>query len=309
MRSCIGGGCWGPRAPLGGSAAPDPALPPRPVLIHAHTGYPDGAAAAGMARLGVPLVITEHASFVDRLMPGPRDPRRLRRRRPPGHARDRRERDARRRTAGRHAGAGGSLRGRPQHDPGRRLPGRAAGGASGRRTPLRRLPPRPRASRCCCGLRRAGPPPVGHVAAHRRQHRPALEDRWLALAASLGVADAVSFEPAAARATVAEAMARTSVFVHPSRRETFGIVAAEALASGTPVVATASGGVPEILGNPGGRRGPCCPAIRWPSPRRSNDVSTTRDLRSRFAAWIRGRPLRRGDRCIATRGDVSHGAR
>ena len=43
-------------------------------------------------------------------------------------------------------------------------------------------------------------------------------------------------------------MARASVFVHASRYETFGVVAAEALAAGLPVVATDSGGVTEILG-------------------------------------------------------------
>jgi hypothetical protein len=43
-------------------------------------------------------------------------------------------------------------------------------------------------------------------------------------------------------------MARASLFVHPSPRETFGVVAVEALATGLPVVATDSGGVTEILG-------------------------------------------------------------
>ncbi len=42
-------------------------------------------------------------------------------------------------------------------------------------------------------------------------------------------------------------MARASLFVHPSPRETFGVVVVEALASGLPVVATDSGGVSEIL--------------------------------------------------------------
>ena len=45
------------------------------------------------------------------------------------------------------------------------------------------------------------------------------------------------------------AMSRASVFVHASRYETFGVVAAEALAAGMPIVATASGGVSEILGD------------------------------------------------------------
>jgi hypothetical protein len=44
-------------------------------------------------------------------------------------------------------------------------------------------------------------------------------------------------------------MRRASLFVHPSPRETFGVVAVEALAAGLPVVATDSGGVTEILGD------------------------------------------------------------
>src|SRR5262249_39308405 len=73
------------------------------------------------------------------------------------------------------------------------------------------------------------------------------EAAWVARAAELGIADAVRFEPTAGRAAIASAMARAGLLVHPSPRETFGIVAAEALASGLPVVATRSGGVDEIL--------------------------------------------------------------
>ncbi len=75
--------------------------------------------------------------------------------------------------------------------------------------------------------------------------------RWQALAAELGVADAVAFEPPASRSEVAAAMRQATVFVHPSPHETFGMVAAEALASGLPVAATRSGGVDEILGDIG----------------------------------------------------------
>ena len=72
--------------------------------------------------------------------------------------------------------------------------------------------------------------------------------RWEALAAELGISERVSFEPQADRAGVALAMHRAGLFVHPSPWETFGIVAAEALASGLPVAATRSGGVDEIIG-------------------------------------------------------------
>ncbi len=77
------------------------------------------------------------------------------------------------------------------------------------------------------------------------------EQRIVALAAELGIAPDVRFEPPADRAGVAAAMARAALFVHPSPWETFGIVAAEALAMGLPVAATPSGGVEEILGRDG----------------------------------------------------------
>ena len=77
------------------------------------------------------------------------------------------------------------------------------------------------------------------------------EGRWRQLAGALGIADAVSFEPRADRASVADAMQRASIFVHPSPWETFGVVAAEAVASGLPVAATPSGGVDWIVGRDG----------------------------------------------------------
>jgi glycosyltransferase involved in cell wall biosynthesis len=80
------------------------------------------------------------------------------------------------------------------------------------------------------------------------------EQRLAALSGDLGIAAAVRFEPPADRAGVADAMARATLFVHPSPWETFGVVAVEALAMGLPIAATPSGGVEEILG-PDGRCG------------------------------------------------------
>jgi len=46
---------------------------------------------------------------------------------------------------------------------------------------------------------------------------------------------------------VPELMSCFDIFVHPARSETFGLVIIEAMASGIPVIATNSGGVPEII--------------------------------------------------------------
>ena len=84
--------------------------------------------------------------------------------------------------------------------------------------------------------------------------------RWHELAGDTRHRGAVAFEEPVDRARDRGAMARAALFVHPSPRETFGVVAVEALASGTPVVATDSGGVTEILGPEPARFGALVPA-------------------------------------------------
>ena len=64
---------------------------------------------------------------------------------------------------------------------------------------------------------------------------------------ALGLRDRVTFLGEVPPSEVATLMRRSAVLVVPSRRETFSLVTAEALASGTPVVATRCGGPEEIL--------------------------------------------------------------
>ena len=68
-----------------------------------------------------------------------------------------------------------------------------------------------------------------------------------ALVASLGLGDRVTFLGELDPLRVAALMRRSALLVVPSRRETFSLVTAEALASGTPVVATRCGGPEEII--------------------------------------------------------------
>ena len=65
--------------------------------------------------------------------------------------------------------------------------------------------------------------------------------------ARLGVADRVHFHGGQPAAFVAERLARASVVVLPTRMDTAPNVLAEARAAGVPVVASAVGGIPELI--------------------------------------------------------------
>jgi D-inositol-3-phosphate glycosyltransferase len=67
--------------------------------------------------------------------------------------------------------------------------------------------------------------------------------RLAELAAALGVADRVMFFPPQPQARLAEFYAAADALLLPSRSESFGLVALEAQACGTPVVAAAVGGL------------------------------------------------------------------
>lgn len=73
------------------------------------------------------------------------------------------------------------------------------------------------------------------------------------LASQLDLDHVVEFRGMQPPDVVAAAMRRASVVVLPSRAETFGAVLVEALASGTPVVATRSGGPEDIVTDGVGR--------------------------------------------------------
>jgi D-inositol-3-phosphate glycosyltransferase len=67
------------------------------------------------------------------------------------------------------------------------------------------------------------------------------------LAASLGIADVVRFIPPVAQSTLVDWYAAATLVCVPSYNESFGLVAVEAQAAGTPVVAAAVGGLTTVV--------------------------------------------------------------
>jgi glycosyltransferase involved in cell wall biosynthesis len=80
-----------------------------------------------------------------------------------------------------------------------------------------------------------------------------LRPRYEEQAKSLGIKPAVRFHGALSLEGVAEAMRGCDVFVMPSTYETFGLVYAEALATGKPVVGTRCGGPEDFVTDALGR--------------------------------------------------------
>ncbi|HET9614939.1 MAG TPA: glycosyltransferase, partial [Candidatus Limnocylindrales bacterium] len=252
---------------------------PRWSLVHGHVGYPDGIAAAELAeRLAVPYVITEHASFLATLLADP-----LVRERYRAALRGAARVIAVSRTLAEEVTAiVPELDGRIEVIPnavavddfGHAGAARTgAGGGGGTDEPVDG--PRVAGELLFVGARRAskGIETLLRAFAAVRAERPDAALRligdpgtgsdddaaWRRLAAELGVGSDVRFEGPTDRSGVAAAMARADLFVHPSPRETFGVVAVEALAAGLPVVAADSGGVTEVLGDTPERLGGLAP--------------------------------------------------
>ena len=112
---------------------------------------------------------------------------------------------------------------------------------------------------------------------------PVFVERLRRRVSAAGMDDRVRFSGPQAGAELADSYSAADVLVLPSRAETYGMVVAEALARGLPVVAAEVGGVPEALGHgAGGVR----PGLLVPS----DDAAALADA---LRAWLENRDLRR----------------
>jgi glycosyltransferase involved in cell wall biosynthesis len=75
-------------------------------------------------------------------------------------------------------------------------------------------------------------------------------------AKALGVADAIRFLPAVGDQAVVALMHQADVFAYPSVYEGFGLPPLEAMACGTPVIASNAASIPEVVGDAGLLVGP-----------------------------------------------------
>jgi glycosyltransferase involved in cell wall biosynthesis len=273
-------------------------------LVHGHVGYPEGAAAAAAAAaLGVPFVLTEHATFLATFFADP-----VLRKRYLATARAAAAIMPVSRMLGAELVAEFPELG-PKIIP---IPNtvsiddfRAVSVADRRPDEL-----------LWVGYRKDVKGTGTLLKAFREVHerRPGLRLRlvgrssteqeeagWRRLAGELGIADDVIFDGPADRSAVAEAMERATLFVHPSTRETFGVVAVEALSTGLPVVACDSGGVTEVLGADPAMHGALVPHS---DPRAlASAIMATLDRREGFdaAAMRASVAARYGSRAVAQR--------
>jgi glycosyltransferase involved in cell wall biosynthesis len=128
------------------------------------------------------------------------------------------------------------------------------------------------------------------VGADAAGHDGAYTQELKALAAKLGVTDAVTFT--GGRADIARIMAACDVFTLPSFEEPFGLVFLEAMAMARPVVGIDNGGTPEVVAHE--RAGLLSPP--WDIPALSANISrlvADPELRRRFGQFGREQVLSR----------------
>jgi glycosyltransferase involved in cell wall biosynthesis len=222
----------------------------RPDVIHAHTGVPDGVVAADLgATLGIPVVVSEHMSTIESELADPIALERYRSLLRPGVA---------------LFAVSPALAGRVSRllDVSSDRIGVLANAVDPEAFPLADPAARDRNELLWVGSlgEHKGIDVLLGAFASVRARRPGLRLRvvggeraagemthWQDVTASLGLADSVTFDGWADRASVATAMAKAGLFVHPSPSETFGVAAAEAILTGLPVVTRRSGGVPWVV--------------------------------------------------------------
>lgn len=108
-----------------------------------------------------------------------------------------------------------------------------------------------------------------------------------ALGAQLGIAHRIAWHGQQPREMMPSLYAQASCTLVPSRDEGFGMVAAESLLCETPVIATRSGGLPDIVRD--GESGTLLAALDDPVPWAAAVQAITGDARRRGAMGVAGR--------------------
>ena len=103
------------------------------------------------------------------------------------------------------------------------------------------------AVRCSSATRSCGPGSSSRSSAARPAPASITRSRWRSWRTSLGIADVVRFVPPVAQSTLADWYAAATLVCVPSYNESFGLVAVEAQACGTPVVAASVGGLGTVV--------------------------------------------------------------
>ncbi|MBM4237863.1 MAG: glycosyltransferase, partial [Euryarchaeota archaeon] len=108
------------------------------------------------------------------------------------------------------------------------------------------------------------------------------------LASELGVAGKVTFMGRVSEETKRQLQSKCKILVMPSTIEAYGIVAAEGMSYGKPVVASRIGGLPEVVGD--------CGMLTEPRDSRSleeaiNSLLSDGDLRRRIGEKARRRAM------------------